>query len=392
MGIFSRNKKKDRLVLVFDIKSSSVGGALLWARESGIPKIIFSVREPIAIEENIEADRFLSLTLKSLETMATKVFKSGLGAPEEIFCVLSSLLYVSQTRIIEFKKNTPFLFNSKLADSLIQKEITLFKEEHLNKYLRAGSPVRLIELKNIKTALNGYETSVPLNQKAKELEMTIFISMGAEQILDKIGDTIKKHFHGVSIKFSSLALSSFAVVRDMHAHSENFLLINIGGEVTEISIIKKNILRESISFPLGLNFLIRGIAVGLHCSLGEAESYFSLFQDGHAAEPAEKTLSSVVAKLKLEWLHQFQESLANLSNDVSVPADIYLTLDKEIASFFSETIKTEQFNQYTLTESKFTITLLDPEIFHGLAEFETNVVRDIFLIMDAIYINRFLKL
>ncbi len=390
MGIFSRNKKKDKLVLVFDIKSSHVGGGLFWTQESGIPKIIFSVREPIDIEKNIKADRFLSLILKSLQIVADKVYAAGLPAPEDIFCVLPSLLYVSQTRIIELKKNAPFIFTSKLADNLIQKEVTLFEEEHLQKYLRSGAPVKLIELKNIKTMLNGYETAAPLNQKAQELQMTIFISMGAEKILKKIEEVIKKHFQSKGVKFSSLALCSFAVVRDIYTHSDNFLLINIGGEVTDILIIKKNILRESISFPFGLNFIIRGVASAFPCSLSEAESYISLFKDGHASEPIGKALGTVINKLKIEWLHKFQESLSNLSNDISVPSTIYLTVDKEMATFFSETIKTEQFNQYTLTDSKFEVTFLGAEVFYDLVQFEADVERDTFLIMDSIYINRFL--
>lgn len=390
MGIFSRNKKRDKLALVFDIKSSHVGGALFLVPKSGVPKIIFSVREPIVIEKSIEADRFLSLALKSLDIVASRIYASGLGAPEEIFCILSSLLYVSQTRIIELKKNAPFVFTSKLADGLIEKEISLFEAEHLEKYLRAGAPVKLIELKNIKTMLNGYETPDPINQKAKELDMTIFISMGGEDILKKIEETIKKHFHAKRITFSSLALSSFAVIRDIYSKKENFLLINIGGEVTDISMIKNNILRESISFPCGINFMIRGVASLFPCSLGEAESYISLFKDGHAADSVAKTLAPIINKLKMEWLRQFQDSLSNLSNDISVPADIYLTVDKEMASFFSETIKTEQFNQYTLTASKFEVTSLDPEIFHGLVAFQENVVHDTFLIIDSIFISRFL--
>lgn len=390
MSIFSRDKKKDKLVLVFDIKSSYVGAALFLARESGIPKIIFSTRESISIEKDIEANRFLALTLKSLEIVVNRIFTAGIGAPEQIFCVLSSLLYVSQTRIVELKKNTPFVFTSKLADSLIKKEISLFEEEHLEKHLNSETPLKLIELKNIKTMLNGYESSNPLNQKAKELEMTIFLSMGNEQILGKIKETIEKHFHLKEIKFSSFVLSSFAVIRDMYEKSENFLLINIGGEVTDMSIIKKNSLRESMSFPFGLNFMIRAVATNLGCSLGEAESYISLFKDAHAKESVAKVLGPVIDKLKKDWLSKFQESLSNLSNDISIPATIYLTADKEMATFFSETIKTEQFNQYTLTESKFQIIFLGPEVFHGLAEFEKNTVRDTFLIMDSIYINRFL--
>ena len=41
MGIFSKNKK-NKLILVFHIGSSNVEGALFWAQDSGVPRIIFS--------------------------------------------------------------------------------------------------------------------------------------------------------------------------------------------------------------------------------------------------------------------------------------------------------------------------------------------------------------
>ncbi|HTE48656.1 MAG TPA: cell division protein FtsA [Candidatus Paceibacterota bacterium] len=390
MGIFSGNSDRGKLVLVFYIGSSSIEGALFWAQKSGIPKIVFSVSEKITLEENIQADRFLALTIKSLSVVVEKVYSAGLGVPKAIFCVLSSLWYVSQTRIIRLEKNTPFLFTSKLADSLIQKEKNLFQEEHLVKYLRSGTPARLIELKNIKTMMNGYETPNPLNQKGTDLEMTIFIAMCDEQTLGKIEKAIGAHFQSAEIKFSSFAFSSFAVVRDIYAASEDFLLINIDGEMTDITMVKKNILRESISFPLGLNFMIRGVAAALRLSFAEAKSLISLFKDEHAAESETKNLGSAIDKLKKEWLLKFQKSLSTISNDISVPATIYLAVDKEMLNFFSETIKTEQFNQYTLTESKFKVVFLDAKVFHGLAQFEENVVRDIFLIIDSIYIDRFL--
>jgi hypothetical protein len=391
MGIFSESKEKDELVLVFDIGSSSVGGALFWAQGSGIPKIIFSIRELIPISEKINnIDRFLFLTIQSLEIIIQKIYLAGLGVPSQIFCVLSSPWYVSQTRIINLKKNTPFVFTEKLADNLIQKEIKLFEEEHLAKYANVGDSVRVIELKNIKTMLNGYETSRPLNQKIKELEMVIFISMSGEQVLKKIEDTIGKHFHFSRIRFSSFVMASFTVVRDMHIQQENFILIDIGGEMTDISMIKKNILRESISFPLGRNFLTREVASSLGCSPSEASSYVALFQNGHAEKSVAKKLAPIMNKLKTEWLKKFQESLANLSNDISIPATIYMAIDKEMADFFCQTIKTEQFNQYTLTESKFEVIFLSTELLHGTAVFKENVIREPFLIIDSIYINRFL--
>src|SRR3989344_9661603 len=108
MSIFKSNKKKDELALVFDIGSSSVGGALFLMQKNGVPKIIYSVRESISLEKKLSFDRFFSLTLKSLEMVANKINLAGLGAPKKTFCVLSSPWYASQTRNILLKKDTPF--------------------------------------------------------------------------------------------------------------------------------------------------------------------------------------------------------------------------------------------------------------------------------------------
>lgn len=391
MGILPRSKKKDELVLVFDIGSSSVKAALFYMQQSGIPRIITTLREPILLEENISIERFLASTIQALENVAGQMYKKGLGAPERIFCILSSPWHISQTRVIQVQKDIPFVFTSRLADSLIQKEVALVKEEYVKKY-PIGDALRPIELKNIKVMLNGYETANPIGKKAVELQMTIYISMGPEEMLKRIEKTVVKYFSSRKtnsrIKFSSFTMAVFAIVRDMYAHQENFLLINVGGEITDITLVKKNALHESTSFPLGINFMIRRVGGEMRCTLAEAKSLISLFKDGHAEATTETRLLPVIAGLKSEWLRKFQETLANLSNDISIPASIYITVDKDLADFFSEIIKTEQFNQYTLTESKFQIIFLNIQNLHGIAIFDQDAIFNAFLTIDSSYINR----
>ena len=391
MSFFGGIKNKEEVALVFDIGSSSIGGALFLMQKSGIPKIIYSIREPITLENEVNFDRFLILSFKSLEIIVNKICMMGLGAPKKIFCVLSSPWYASQTRTILLKKDTPFVFNSKLADDLIEKEIKLFEEECIEKYIHSNTKVIPIELKNMQIKLNGYVVPKPLDQKSKELEMTIFTSMSGEEILKKIREIIGKHFYAQNIKFSSFAMASFAVARDLFIKQDDFLLMDIGGEVTDISMIKKDILRSSISFSNGPNFLIRGVASALDCTQQEAVSYISLYKDGHISDPALKKIEPVINKLKGEWLSKFQESLVNLSNDISIPATIFLTIDQELSDFFIETIKSEQFNQYTLTESKFKVIFLGNQILNDIILFDNNIKRDSFLMIESVYINRFLN-
>ena len=390
MSLLFKAKKKEELVLVFDVGSSSVGGALFYTQTSGAPKVIYSIREQVALEEKTDFDRLLILTLKSLETVASKISLAGLGAPKKVFCVLASPWCASQTRTVNFEKNTPFVFSEKFADSLIQKELKLFEEDYLSEFIIEGNNVRSIELKNMKTMLNGYVTSEPLGKKAQELEMSLFISISPESVLKKIEETVEKYFRCENIKFSSFMLASFSTARDMFIHQESFLLLDIGGEITEISMIKKEAMCESISFPIGRNFMIREIASALNCGLDEAKSYLSMYKDKHMNEPVNEKFEPVIGKLKEDWLKKFQESLVNLSNDISIPSTVFLTVDDDLAGFFSEIIKNEQFNQYTLTESKFRVIFLGIQALHGIAVFEENIIRDSFLVIESIYINRFL--
>jgi len=380
-------KEQQELMLVFDIRSSSVGGALFKVQKSGIPKIIFSVRESVPQEETVNVDKFLLSTMKSLDVVVSKIFKASLGVPKSIFCVLASPWYVSQTRIIHLKKDKPFTFNLALADDLIKREMSQFKEEHLEKYVKTKQEIQVIELKNIKTMLNGYETHNPLDQKTEEVEMTLFVSMSPGQILSNIENVVNKYFHHETVKFSSFSFVSFTAIHNMFLDQPNFLLIDVGGELTDVSMIKKNVFSESISFPLGRHFIIRGIAEAMSCTPSEAESYVSLLHDGHADPSTEKKILPLINKLKTEWLSKFQESLANLSKDISVPFTIYLSADPDFIHFFGEVIEAEQFNQYTLTESKFKIIFMDTETLHGIVEFSKDTPRDPFIMVDAAYIN-----
>lgn len=387
--LFGLAKKKEEPMLLFHVGSSKVAGAFFVPQESGYPKIIFSIVEPIPVQEQLDPGKFFSYTLRTLQTVADKIHRQGLLAPKRIFVVLAAPWHSSQTRTIHLKKNAPFVFTEKIADELIKKEIQIFSAEHATQYPQNEHALRAIELRNIQTVLNGYEVAEPLYKKIQELEMTIFVSTSGEKLLGKIENAIRKAFHFEQIKFSSFAMAVFAMVRDLNQGSENFLLVDVGGEVTSIFLIKKGLLRESISYPLGHNFLVRGMVEALGSTPDEAVSLISLWKNGHAEKSVGKKIGDTMGKLRGEWLNKFQELLAHLSNDISIPGTIYMTAEGNFGDVFSEIIKTEQFSQYTLADSKFKITILDVPMLNTLTRFGGEV-RDPSLLIDSLYINRFL--
>ncbi len=389
MSAMAKGKKKnEELCLIFDITSASVGGALFYTKNSikskmtrgELNRTIFSVREPITFSREIDYDKFLSLTLKSLEIVAGKICNARLGAPDKIFCTLFSPWYASQTRTVNFTLGKSFTFTAKLADSLIQKEIKLFEEEVMG-YLSDKNDIRLIELKNMQVSLDGKMNNNPLGKRAKELSMTIFISMSQEQVLNKIKETIGRHFHVQKMKFISFAMASFSVTRDIFTKQKDFLLVDVSGEVTDISLVNNDILVDSISFPLGQNYFIREIARVFNCTLDEAKLYLSLYKDKHMLNAMGRKFEPVIDKLKMNWQKSFKKSLENFSNNSIDTNTIFLTIDKNLADFFSEIMK---------NDSKFKVIILGTQTLHGNVSFEENIARDNFLTLESIYINKIL--
>lgn len=392
MWPFSKKENQGELSLVFDIGSSSLGCSVFKIENSGNPFILYSNREPILVQENLDFESFLTLTLSTLDKLVEKVHSEKFGRIDRVFCVLSSPWFHSQTTNIKFEKNTPFIFNNKFADDLINKEVELL----LKKYKQEGNSntnILPIEMKTMSINLNGYNVKNPLNHKATSLEMPIFVSLSEEFFIKEIEKIINKAFHYKSIKFSSFLIASFTVARDMFINQDKFLLVNIGGEITDISMIKKDILRDNTSFPMGVNFLVRGIVKSLKVDASEARSLLHLYKDNHTNTENTKRLEVAIEPLKRTWLKNFQESLNNLSHDISIPSTIFITVDQNLAEFFSQIIKEEELNQYSLAESKFRIVFLGTEALHGIALFDEkkHIERDPLLIIESIYINRFLK-
>jgi len=387
MRIFSTAKPK--LALVFDLGSASVGSAIFEISKTNAPRIIWSAREPIVLLPKLDLDQLLSLIGKTLSSVLAKAASSGVGSPQKFFCILGPAWHASQARIIRFAQSSPFTFSEKLADELIQKEIQVFKKEHAPEYLEKAQASVPIELKSLRLSLNGYPTERPIGHKARELEMAIFVSIAGKSFLDQIEKSVWDHFHRGGVKFSTLLISIFTIVRDLF-QLKDFILVDIGGEITSIALAKGGTLTESASFPKGKNFIVRELARDLGTSLDEVRSLLSLYQSGHAGERARKRLEAALESARSKWLHVFEETLAHLSGDISIPSDIFISAGEELAQFFSDTIQNEKLSQYTLTNSKFKITFLGTEALHGAAQFALGASKDLPLMIETIYINRYL--
>jgi hypothetical protein len=401
MSLFKKIEKET--VLILDIGNGSVGGALAELTEGGQPKIFFSHREPITIQSERDSKQLLESMTKLLRRVIETVHKDGIahadfkkhgkGRLHDIYCVFSSPWYVSQTKTIKIEKQKAFTVGKRFVEDIVTNEEKIFRASLLKGdygHLFHGD-VRVIEHHIIETKLNGYGVDAPYGKIAHNLELSLFTSIVSEEIIQAVEKEIHKHFNYKRCRFYSFALVSFSTIRDMYPNEQDFMFLDITGEVTDVSITRKNVLLETISFPLGRASLIRKLANVLNISPAVALSYVRLVNEGGLSPAMSEKIYRALEGFKREWCEYFKKSIQELSRDIMLPKTIYFTADADSAPYFETLMKQEkcvQFPDAEIENDGFTVSYLDQEKLKLFVVAGPQSSRDEFLTLESIFFNK----
>ncbi len=399
MKLFSFSKKENKEVsLVYDIGSASVGCAIVLYSKKDVPKIIYSTRKDIIYQERFDIDRFDSLVIKAVKEVSLDVQKKGLthlkftklgnANPKRIFVTISSPWYASQTRAIKLSENKAFIITEDKINKWIEKEIESFKKsDYIKKYSKAGN-LKIIEKRIINIKLNGYDTSNPYGKNAKTFEASVVLSVSTEDIIKKIDDTICSIFNCVQVEFNSFPLVAFSVIRDMDDSFQDFIFLDISGEITDVLVSKSGVPFEVSTFPIGKNNIIRGLSEALNTNKEEATSLLSLFVEDNLSGSEVVRVGNAFNKIRSKWVMSFQKSLENISEDFSIPSLIFFTSDNDLNRLFEDSIKSEQFSQFTMSDKPFVVRALDVPSFNKNIKLGGHSKADPFLVINSVFFNK----
>lgn len=386
-------EKKEDIFLVFDIGNASVGGALVERKNDNGQSslnIVVSKRVDIPFGEDVLFERLLQNMASAVSAVAEPFFRKA-GKHASIRVILASPWYSSETKVINIKKSKPFIFTKALQDELIGKEIADYK-----KLLRKGisdgreGAVSVIESEVISVRLNDYDTITPIGKEAYDASLALYLSIGDKKVLKTVTNKLRSFSPHADIIYHSFPLAYFTVVRDLYPKKHDFLLMDVSGEITDVSLVRHGVLLETSSFPLGRNFLLRRIAAGLKKTIPEALSLVSLFQKNGLHHGEAEKFVAILSKTQGEWLDLFQKALADLSGELYVPGEIFLAVDDDVESLFSEYISSEQFSQYSLSHEKFRVISLSHKHPVGIAE-KNEVKCDQFLNIAMLFAQKLIE-
>jgi cell division ATPase FtsA len=386
----SKKGKEPTPFIVFDIGSASIGAALVaFDKDTDKINVLYDTRVFIAFQNRFFKDRHLTVaTMSALKKAVKNIQDKGVSKLsndktkniKDVFCILGSPWYEAEIRNVKSTDEKPFAVSPKFIAKILDEESKKFEE----------SKGKLVERNIIQISLNGYSTDNPYDKEASAIDTTLFFSTASSDFQDKIRDILETEFTASDISFNTFALASFSAVRDIFKTEENFLLLDISGETTDIMLVRDETIKKLTSFKLGKNFLIRKVASSLNTVHEEAHSLIRLFIDGKSKDRESAKMESILNEAREEWLFYLRKTLADFSEGFSLPKTVLLTVDTDLSKWFINTIKNDEFSSHTLAEEPFTVVELSSRILHEYCTMPKDSLKgcDPFLALGALFVHK----
>ncbi|MDP1625021.1 MAG: hypothetical protein Q8L64_04600 [bacterium] len=387
--MFSFFSSQTELEAVFDIGSSSVRGGLVRKEKGKAPHIEFTVREAIPFPIDLTPKRFFQAMISALDRANTAVVKASAGRRvRRVAYAFSSPWSATQTKVATIERPEPFVLTKAIADEVISQAEKTFEAEALHT-TPDGVADRLVTMERrvIQVLLNGYPVTEPYGKKARRADISFFTSIVPKAVIDKVFETSMKAHHPKGTSAYSFPLVAFSLLRDIHHDLDDFIFLDVGGELTDVSAVKNGLIVESASFPLGFNFLIRSVSKAFAMSPEQSESLLRLHFEEHGDDNLAKKLEPVLIAASKEWANALHGLLTRLSDAMSLPQKLFLIVGSDLVRFFVESAKDEKVAQLGLEEVPFSVTLLNADKLKGHVTFAPNTRKDPLIAMITAFLH-----
>ena len=359
-------------VAVFDISSSSVAGAhTLIPKGSKHPpaggdtkvSILASIRLFSELKEDINIERFVEQTINQISKITNTLKKADNHRPEHIQVILASPWFVSQTRTIKYNKTTDFVCTEKLIDSLIEKEIAYILEHDMDRFGSLGKEGIIIEKQISMIKINGYSTAKPFGKKAQSLELFLVVTVSPKSVIERFKNELQKAYGSTSIiLFTTSPYATFIISRDFLGASDEFMIIDIGEEITDVAFIKDDLFLYQHSFPVGIYELYRKLAESGIANSTESNALVESFSQGKLSASATSSTQKTLEAFGETWQKAFQDIVDNGELIVKVPCISYIICDQRFDTFFSNVIKADLFLQHVSGATSLDVNTINQEI------------------------------
>ncbi|HBD24936.1 MAG: hypothetical protein A2566_00760 [Candidatus Zambryskibacteria bacterium RIFOXYD1_FULL_40_13] len=386
--------------LVIHVSSGSINVALASLAKNKPLDFIYSMSVPF-IGERPTDSKLLPEMIGILDSSIKEVIKKGFlknnvkdRRISHAVISLSSPWFILKTKKINLTKESPFTITKTFINSILSDEESRFKEELSGKASDTSHDYIVIEKSIVHTKINGYSVVDIMNKRTRSLEAYVYVSAISKLVDDAVMGVISKNTHlgREDVMIHSFPLVLFSSIRDFSSSDANFLIINISSEVTDIVLVRDQIIESTTSFSFGKNTIIRELSKQFKVSLEIAESQLSMYLSEKTDASVSNSMQNILVELEKEWSTHLTSALLVVSPNSNYPKKTFLFVKKNISPIFLKLLESGSEGSIPTFRKNIQIIEIDESIFKDEYEAVAKIQVDIALIALAVFHNKLFQI
>lgn len=392
-----KSNTKEKSVLLFDIGNGTITGSLVYFKQGEKPKFLYICKEFFATSEKLDAKSLESQMNTLFEEVVKNTLKKGLEHKfwnqnkkrvDSAMISFSSPWFLSKTKHIHLTNEKEFVITQKFLNEIVEKEIQVLKVELNND--GGKDTYSVIESSIVHGKINGYTVNDLIGKETKNFDASLYISVINDTFKQKIFDTVSKvtHLLPKSIHLNTFPLVLFSVIRDLFTKEENFLLMDITSEVTDITLVNGDIIEKTVSFPSGKNFILRQLAKNLSVSPEIAESTLKLFINKKLNDDVLLKVNDTLTEVEKEWSIYLETALLEISPEMNLPHTLFMTADAEASQIFNQYLTIQKLDATSLWRKNVRITHIDLDKLSTFFQNDSGFLLDEFIVVLSLFYKK----
>lgn len=371
--MFGSDQKDEKTYLIFDIGSNSVAGSWVRLDSGSRPVILFTKRISIDVYQEITADHLLFAVRNALREVLAVLLTQSLGAPERAFVFVSSPWYAAQVRTLSYHKRHPFVFTKRFADELVQKELEKFNNGEHKEWKNMHTEHTSLEHRIVHVELNGYTYRDPIGKKAERAEVVSFMSMMPIDVQNELERIIHSSFH-VDVEFHSAIFASYFGLSHMHDVPEDYTILDIRGETTDLMVVRNGHVQEIISIPFGDHTIVRSFANLMNQKPRHMQELLAMYVEGHLDDVHSTMIEKKLDKAMDHVERLLHEALSHIADRGLFPRNMYLYTQSQYKDWYNWLLTDSRLSSFIVSDQSF--------ILHDARTVLKGVVTDEEVVLD----------
>lgn len=395
-------KEKDEVSLLIDLGNRSITSSFVVFSRNNVPRFLYTTKSELSILDKPEASKIFEDMVNLLDEMLKIVTKQSFALPywkgkdkklAHVMISFSSPWFVSKTKHIVLSKEISFIISQTFLDDVVQKEEEIFKKELLNNKDFKSDSFDIVEKSIVHTKINGYRLRNSVGKKAKTFDAFLFMSVIDESILKKISNIILKHTHipREKILMHTFPLVSFSAIRDIFIDNQDFLLLDVTGETTSLTLVIDDVITGVVTVPSGKNFIIREITKTFDVPEEIALSMFHLYISKKMNDSDVLRIEEILINTEKEWAIYLENALIDLSPEMILPSRVYITADSDVANLYMDFLKLPKTDATSVFRKNIDLVRINENVLKSFYKNESVNQVDEFIVLLATFYNKIMR-